>query len=85
MQTLDIVPDEKAKQKAGDGTKRTTIEGHPMNQKVIQEFTSAVERLQAAAESLEKAAANRQFAQLRESVDRLAEQVRQAQIGEVIC
>lgn len=56
-----------------------------MNQKVVQEFTSAVERLQAAAESLEKAAATRQFAQMKQSVDRLAEQVRQAQIGEVIC
>ena len=52
-----------------------------MNQKVIQEFTSAVERLQAAAEQLEKAAATRQFAQMKESVDRLVEQVREARFG----
>lgn len=52
-----------------------------MNQKVVQEFTSAVDRLQVAADRLAKAAATRQFAHMKESVDRLVEQVREAQFG----
>lgn len=55
-----------------------------MDQKTVQQFTNAVVRLSAVAEQLEKFATTQQFSRLQQSVERLTEQVKDAQASQAV-